>query len=246
MILLGAMLWALSLRRRVSAQTVIIRQKAHREAALEERTRIARDIHDDVGSSLTFIMMLGEQCREDIAKPRELAIHTDKIVTYARGTVQALDEIVWAVNPRNDTLDALVGYLNQYASQFFESTNVRCRLDVPETLSSVVLPAEVRHDLFLVVKEALNNVLKHAQASEVSVAITESAGVLEIAIEDNGCGFDAATSAQSRPGDGLKNMRVRMAKIGGESLVASLPGQGTKLRLTVKLNGDRQAKPSND
>jgi signal transduction histidine kinase len=245
MILLGAMFWALSLRRRVSAQAAIIRQKAQREAAHEERARIAKDIHDDVGSSLTFITMLGEQCREDIAKPRELAIHTDKIVTYARGTVQALDEIVWAINPQNDTLDALVGYLNQYAGQFFESTNVRCRLDVPETLSSVVLPTEVRHDLFLVVKEALNNVLKHAQASEVSVAITESPGVLEIAIEDNGRGFDAATSAGSRPGDGLNNMRKRMAKIGGGFFFASLPGQGTKLRLTVKVNGDRPVKPSN-
>jgi signal transduction histidine kinase len=244
-ILLGAMLWALSLRRRVGAQTAIIRQKAQREAAHEERARIAKDIHDDVGSSLTFITLLGERCREDIAKPRELAIHTDKIVTYARGTVQALDEIVWAINPQNDTLDALVGYLNQYASQFFESTNVRCRLDVPETLSSLVLPAEVRHDLFLVVKEALNNVLKHAQASEVSVAITESAGVLEVAIEDNGRGFDAATSAGSGPGDGLNNMRKRMAKIGGGFFLASLLGQGTKLRLTVQANGDGQVKPSN-
>ena len=134
----------------------------------------------------------------------------------------------------------MVGYLNQYASQFFESTSVRCRLDVPETLSSLALPAEVRHDLFLVVKEALNNVLKHAQASEVSVAITESAGVLEIAIEDNGRGFDAATSAGSRPGDGLKNMPKRMAKIGGGFFLASLPGQGTKLRLSVKVNEDRR------
>jgi signal transduction histidine kinase len=138
--------------------------------------------------------------------------------------VQALDEIVWAVNPQNDTLDALVGYLNQYASQFFESTNVRCRLDVPETPPSLILPAAVRHDLFLVVKEALNNVLKHAQASEVSVAITESAGVLEIAIEDNGHGFNAATPTGRSPGDGLNNMRGRMAKIGGGFFLASLPG----------------------
>jgi len=246
MVLLGAMLWALSLRRRVSVQTAIIRQKAQREAALEERTRIARDIHDDVGSSLTFIVMLGEQCREDMAKPGELATHTDKIVTYARATVQALDEIVWAVNPQNDTLDALVGYLNQYASQFFESTNVRCRLDVPGTLSALVLPAEVRHDLFLVVKEALNNVLKHARASEVTVAVTESAGVLEIALEDNGRGFDAATSPESRSGDGLKNMRKRMAKIGGGFFLTSLPGQGTKLRLTVQVNGGREVKPAKD
>jgi signal transduction histidine kinase len=242
-ILLGAMLWALSLRRRVSAQTTIIRDKAQREAALEERTRIAKDIHDDVGSSLTFIMMLGERCREDIAKPGELASHTDKIVSYARATVQALDEIVWAVNPQNDTLDALVGYLGQYASQFFESTNVRCRLDVPERLTSLVLAAEVRHDLFLVVKEALNNVLKHAKAAQVTVAVAEAAGVLEIVLEDNGCGFDAAAGAGNGRGDGLANMRKRMAKIGGGFDLASLPGQGTKLRLTVNLAGVPRATP---
>jgi signal transduction histidine kinase len=99
--------------------------------------------------------------------------------------------------------------------------------------------------LFLVVKEALNNVLKHAQASEVSVAIAESAGVLEIALEDNGRGFDLGKTDKSRAGDGLKNMRKRMAKIGGGFFLASLPGQGTKLRLTVPVNGDGQFKPSN-
>jgi signal transduction histidine kinase len=240
LILLGAMLWALSLRRQVALQTAIIHQKAQREAALEERARIAKDIHDDVGSNLTFIMMLGERSREDIAKPRDLAVHTDKIVSYARATMQALDEIVWAINPQNDTLDSLVGYLNQYASQFFESTNMRCRLDAPEHLSSLVLPSEVRHDLFLVVKEALNNVLKHAQASEVTVGVAESAGVLEIAIEDNGCGFDAAASVGKGQGDGLENMRKRMAKIGGGFHLTSLPEQGTKLRLTVNVNGELQ------
>lgn len=235
-ILVGAMLWAFSLRRRVSAQTAIIREKAQREAALEERTRIAKDIHDDVGSNLTFIMMLGERSREDIARPRELAVHTDKIVSYARATVQALDEIVWAINPQNDTLDAMVGYVNQYASQFFENTSVRCRLDIPERLSALVLRAEVRHDLFLVVKEALNNVLKHAQATEVTVAVTESTGLLEIAIEDNGRGFEAEPAGGSKRGDGLKNMRKRMAKIAGGFLLTSVPGHGTKLKLTIHLD----------
>jgi signal transduction histidine kinase len=243
-ILLAAMLWALSLRRRVNAQTAIIRQKAQREAALEERARIAKDIHDDVGANLTFITMLGERSREDLAKPRELAVHTDKIVSYARATVQALDEIVWAINPKNDTLDALVGYLNQYASQFFENTSIRCRLDAPERLSSLLLPAELRHDLFLVVKEALNNVLKHAQASEVTITAAESSGILEITIADNGRGFDAASPSRGQPGDGLQNMRKRMAKLRGGFFLASLPGEGTKLRLTVKLNGDRGVGPS--
>lgn len=235
MVLLGAMLWAFSLRRQVTAQTAIIRQKAQREVALEERARIAKDIHDDVGSNLTSIMMLGERSREDIAKPRELVVHTDKIVTYARATVQALDEIVWAINPENDTLDALVGYLNQYASQFFESTNVRCRLDVPGRFSSLVLPSEVRHDLFLVVKEALNNILKHANATEVTVAVAETQGVLEIIIEDNGGGFDLANLDESRRGDGLRNMRKRMVGIGGGFSLNSSPGHGSKLNLLLNL-----------
>jgi signal transduction histidine kinase len=246
LVLLAAMLWALSLRRQVSAQTVIIRQKAEREAALEERARIAKDIHDDVGASLTFITMLGERAREDIGRPRELASHTDKIVSYSRATVQALDEIVWAVNPQNDTLDALVGYLGQYASQFFEATEVRCRLDVPERLSFLVLPAKIRHDLFLVVKEALNNVLKHAQASEVSVGLEETAGVLEITIADNGRGFDPGTAAGANAGDGLTNMRKRMERIGGEFCLASVPGQGTSLKLSVKLSGESTGGASQD
>ena len=103
-----------------------------RQHAVErERGRIAKDIHDDLGSSLTRIMMLGERTHEDIGRPEELAVHAGKIVTSARAAVQALDEIVWAVNPENDTLDGLVGYLNQYANQFFEGTNVKCRLEMP-------------------------------------------------------------------------------------------------------------------
>jgi signal transduction histidine kinase len=234
-VLLAAMLWALSLRRRVSAQTAVIREKAQREAALEERARIARDIHDDVGSNLTFIMMLGERAREDLARPPELAIHADKIVTYARSTVQALDEIVWAVNPQNDTLDGLVGYLNQYAAHFFESTNLRCRLQTPETLPALALPSEVRHELFLVVKEALNNVFKHSQASEVSVAIAETSGALEIAVVDNGRGFDPRKPGARNGGNGLENMRQRMAGIGGAFCLASSIGQGTTLKFTVRV-----------
>jgi signal transduction histidine kinase len=236
-ILLGAMLWVFSLRRRVRAQTEIIQQKALREATLEERTRIAKDIHDDLGSSLTFITMLGERLSEDRSCPGELAAHADKIVGYARGAVQALDEIVWAVNPRNDTLDGLVGYLNQYACQFFENTTVRCRLEIPETLPDLMLRAEARHDLFLAVKEALNNVVKHAQASEVSVSIAETAGRLEIIVKDNGRGFDAGKTRIGSGGNGLENMRKRMARIGGSFCLISAPGQGATLGFTVSLRG---------
>jgi signal transduction histidine kinase len=208
-----------------------------RQHAVErERGRIAKDIHDDLGSSLTRIMMLGERTREDMGRPEELAVHAGKIVTSARAAVQALDEIVWAVNPENDTLDGLVGYLNQYANQFFESTNVKCRLEMPARLSRLALPAEVRHDLFLVVKEALNNVFKHAQASEVRVRMAESATGVEIAIEDNGRGFEPGAVTTGRRGNGLENMRKRMENLGGGFRLTSAPGRGTKLSFTVQVD----------
>jgi signal transduction histidine kinase len=207
-----------------------------RHAVERERGRIAKDIHDDLGSSLTRIMMLGERTNEDIGRPEELAIHAGKIVTSARAGVQALDEIVWAVNPENDTLDGLVGYLNQYANQFFEGTNVKCRLEMPARLSRLTLPAEVRHDLFLVVKEALNNVLKHARATEVRVRMAETATGVEIEIEDNGRGFEPGSASAVRRGNGLENMRRRMEHLGGGFSLTSAPGQGTKLAFTVSVN----------
>src|SRR5689334_7435136 len=166
-------------------------------------------------------MMLGERVAEDINNPEALAGHVDKIVTSARATVQAMDEVVWAVNPENDSLDGLIGYINQYATQLFENTKVICRLEMPQMSPHLMLPAEVRHDLFLAVKEALHNVLKHAGASEVHVRLTESQGRVEIAVEDNGCGFDAASKQNghgnsARFGHGLANMRKRMGDMGGE------------------------------
>jgi signal transduction histidine kinase len=210
-----------------------------RHAVERERGRIAKDIHDDLGSSLTRIMMLGERTRDDVGRPEELAVHAGKIVTSARAAVQALDEIVWAVNPENDTLDGLVGYLNQYATQFFESTGVKCRLEMPARLSGLVLPAEVRHDLFLVVKEALNNVLKHAQATEVRVGMAETVTGVEIEIEDNGRGFEPGGGSGGRRGNGLENMRKRMESLGGGFRLTSTPGRGTKLEFTVRVDSKR-------
>lgn len=214
------------------------------QAAVEkERGRIAKDIHDDLGSSLTRIMMLGERVAEDIHKPEALAGHVDKIVTSARATVQAMDEVVWAVNPENDSLDGLIGYINQYATQLFENTKVSCRLEMPQISLRLMLPAEVRHDLFLAVKEALHNVLKHAGASEVHVRIIESQGRVEITVEDNGCGYDATghngDGKIGRSGNGLANMRERMEEIGGEMRVTAGAGKGTRISFAVTVKAPR-------
>ena len=116
-----------------------------------------------------------------------------------------------------------------------ENTTVSCRLEMPEELAAFVLPAEVRHDLFLVVKEALNNVLKHSHASEVRVRVSGDQAAVLIEIEDNGRGFASGTNGDGRVGNGLTNMRKRIEGLGGEFCLTSIPSQGTKLTARVKV-----------
>jgi signal transduction histidine kinase len=208
-----------------------------REHAIEkERTRIAKDIHDELGSSLTRIMLLGQRAREESTQPEKSEAHAGKIVTTALATVQSLDEIVWAVDPKKDTLNGLVGYLNQYTIQFFDGTEIRCWLEMPVELPVLTLPAEVRHDFFLVAKEALNNVLKHSHASEVWVCLTQADGWVTVAIEDNGRGFDPNSTKPGRKGNGLENMSKRIERLGGEFRLDTAPGRGTRLEFSVKVS----------
>jgi signal transduction histidine kinase len=220
-------------RRRMQRKLEILEQQ---HALERERGRIAKDIHDDLGSSLTRIMMLGERAQDDIERRDEAQVHVRKIVDSARATVQSLDEIVWAVNPENDTLDGLVEYISHYADQFFESTNVKCRLEMPVELSPLPLPAEARHDLFLVVKEALNNILKHSGATEARICVAEIGATVEIVIEDNGRGFELNETNAGRKRNGLENMRRRIEGLGGTFGVTSAPGRGTKLTVTARLD----------
>jgi signal transduction histidine kinase/ligand-binding sensor domain-containing protein len=207
-------------------------QRAQREAALhQERTRIAKDIHDDLGANLTQIALLSEFARQDRATPERVDVHTEKISTTARQAVKSLDEIVWAVNPHNDTLAELIDYTQQFALDYLQLAGVRCRFELPEKLSERDVSADVRHNLFLVVKEALNNVVKHSKASEVWLRFVNTDDHVRIVVEDNGHGFEG--SVEHRWADGLKNMLQRMQEAGGKFTVESQPGQGTRITLEL-------------
>ena len=147
--------------------------------------------------------------------------------------VASLDEIVWAINPTNDSVASLANYLCHFAEEFFKPTPIRCRLDVADALPSAPLGAEVRHHLYLAVREALNNIAKHSEATEVWLRIQVADSGLSIEIEDNGRGF------QPRPaptGEGLANMRQRLEKIGGSYECTSRPGAGSVSRFVLRLN----------
>jgi signal transduction histidine kinase len=195
---------------------------ARLQAVERERTRIAKDIHDDLGANLTLIAVLG-----DLAKQEKAGERIEKMASTARAAVKSLDEIVWAVNPRNDTLAHLIDYTGQFAVDYLRAAGLRCLLDVPEHAPVREVPTNVRHNIFLVVKEALQNIVKHAHAKAVWLRISATAEGLRIVIEDNGEGFDRAP--ENATADGLRNMRQRMEEIGGTYRIQSQVGKGTEI-----------------
>jgi ligand-binding sensor domain-containing protein/signal transduction histidine kinase len=211
-------------------------QLAHleQERALQrERERIAQDLHDDLGSSLARISLLSGLAKADKDNPAQLENHISKIAHSADETVRALEEIVWAVRPGSDSLQSLVDYIAHFANELFENGNARCRLDLSHHLPPVSLQPEVRHNIFLVVKEVLTNAFKHAEAGEIRVQATASASSLEIVIRDDGKGFEMADVSGSQKRNGLANMHHRTRSIGGRLVIQSEPGKGTTIILSV-------------
>jgi signal transduction histidine kinase/streptogramin lyase len=218
-------------------------QKLHRQLAglrqqqaLErERARIARDIHDQVGASLTQLSLLGEMLQADKNSPAQAEVHARQISQTARETAFELDEIVWTVNPSNDTLDGLINYICKNAQEYLAVAGLRYRLDVPAQLPNAAISPEARHNVFLAAKEAVTNVVRHARASEACVRLRLAPQSFTLEIEDNGCGPDAAHEKGSASRNGLRNMRKRMEDIGGEFFIGRGPQGGTLVRLTVPL-----------
>jgi len=216
--------------RKLRQRLVVLEQQ---RALDRERTRIAQDMHDDLGARITRIGLLTELVRRKVPQNEEMNKVSARIEEATREVVHTLDEIVWAVNPKNDTLDRLAAFIAQYADDYFEITPIRCRLDLPSNLPPLPLSAEMRHSLFLVVKESLNNIAKHSEASEVRITLTYEHPRLRILIEDNGKGFSLEEANPTR--NGLMNMKKRIEEAGGKLDLASEKGKGTRIQLEIKL-----------
>jgi signal transduction histidine kinase len=235
-----AIIWATLLRRKVEVRTTQLkkeiegRHQVERQRLMElERTRVAQDLHDELGAGLTEMSLLGSLAKRPDVPAEEKEHYLDQLTKSARSLVTGLDEIVWAINPHYDSVGSIATYFSFYAEEFLNLANITCRLQVAGSLPTIQLDSKIRHAVFLAFKEALNNVVRHAGASEVTLKISMVEQQLAISVSDNGCGFDCASA---NPGsDGLSGMQERLQKLGGVCDVTSQPGRGTTVELRLNV-----------
>lgn len=210
-------------------------QLALAEERARERTRIARDIHDDLGANLIQVSVLSDLMVRDLDSRHPAAAQARKIASVSNDMCQAMDEIVWAITPRNDTVRSSVAYLREYAAEYVESAGLEVETVLSEPLPDLPFSAEVRHHLFLILKEVLHNVVEHAQARRVSLDLGFTPGTLTMQVTDDGRGFDVEEAVRAGRGNGLENLKVRARGAGGELRVQSRPGAGTTVCVSVPL-----------
>jgi PAS domain S-box-containing protein len=211
-------------------------QKA-REERLRElervRRRIATDLHDDIGSSLTQISILSEVLRQRLGNNQTAAEPLDLIASASRELVDSMSDIVWAINPQKDHLSDLTQRMRRFAADSLTARNIRFQLALPESDADVALGANMRREVFLIFKESINNMVKHSGCSEAWIELSFAEGMLRLRLRDNGRGFDTARESE---GHGLVSMRDRAEGIGGTLELRSQPNGGTTISLQVPLD----------
>ncbi|MDB6037704.1 MAG: Sensor histidine kinase [Verrucomicrobiales bacterium] len=215
-------------RRRVHRQMQVLRQ---RTAIAEERSRIARDLHDDIGASLTQIAMTSELAQARLTAGNGAGNEIEKVSQLARGAVENMSQIIWSTNPKFDTLSGLSAYMREFASKFLPES-IEVRFDAPD-LEEIHVTSEFRANIFYLLKEAIANILKHSRASKVTIKLRNEAGVLDLNVIDNGIGF--TQNQRMLISTGLDSMKKRAADLHGRIEVISEPGKGTTINVSFPL-----------
>ncbi|MEY2427443.1 MAG: hypothetical protein QOJ40_328 [Verrucomicrobiota bacterium] len=217
--------------------TQLALHKKERLLLQRERARIAMDIHDDLGSRMTQLVLHGEVAQSDLPAESAMRSHLGRICQDARDVLSTLDEILWAVNPRRDTLRDFCTFVCGYAQEFLKPTAIQCLFDVESETPDLVLDLPLRRALLMVIKESLNNAVKYSGASELVLQIKCRGRRLAVVIRDNGKGFDLASVTPER--NGLANMTQRMKELGGACVVSSQPGKGCRTEIALALKPSR-------
>ena len=204
------------------------KQVAVMQAHQEERERISADIHDELGSGMTTIRLMSEIAKNKMKE--NIPVEIEKISNSANEVLNKMNAIVWSMNSSNDTLDSLISYIRAYTYEFFDGTSIECKVYMPETIAFHEISGDKRRNIFLCVKESLNNALKHSRASRIKIDIEVNRN-FKIKISDNGVGIEHEKIR--RFGNGLKNIERRMKGIGGHYTISKNNGTETRLELPL-------------
>ena len=194
------------------------------------RNRIATDLHDDIGTTLTNISILSELSKKYLLQKEQATVFLDRIEEEVANSSQALDDIVWSINTKNDTLEQTVARMRRYVAEIFDAANISYSLQLDEQFENYKLNMEQRRDCFLIFKESINNIYKHANAQHVHINVRIDKNQLHMMIKDDGRGFDI-TAATHR--NGIKNIRNRIQRWNGSITINSEEGEGSMTELTM-------------
>ena len=232
--------WSWTLRRRVKKQSVMIGRQLQQVAVQDERARIARDMHDEIGGKLARLSVIGEMMANGSTSGGSQLPQIRELTRGVREAAGELEQIIWSVDPRHDTLDGVAHRVYQFAEEYFADTPIECHFGELPAIPEVAMDPEDRADLIAAFRESITNVLKHSGARQVEISVHMDGGIFEIRVSDDGCGMDPSATDAS-PGNGITNMRTRMRKIGGDLAVESAPGQGATLRFRLNPSKDCRA-----
>ena len=213
--------------------TAVIRNRVARLIELERvRTRIASDLHDDIGSGLSRIAILSEVARQQVGRDTTVGEPLSVIAGASRDLVDSMSDIVWAINPNKDHLSDLIQRMRRFASDLFTARQIEFSFNAPGEEQALKIGADLRRQVFLIFKEAVNNVARHSACKEAEIELRIEGAWLALSLMDNGPGFDPA---QTSAGQGLASMRARAQSLGGELQIVSSNGKGTTVLLKVPL-----------
>ena len=196
------------------------------------RNNIATDLHDDIGSSLTNISILSELSNKNLSQPEKAQPFLQRISEEVQASSQAMDDIIWSVNSRNDSLQETIARMRRYAAELFDNSKTNCHLQLDENAGNKKLSMEQRRDVYLIYKEALNNIHKHAHANNVWIEVIQNQNHLYMQVKDDGKGFDMASVTHR---NGLKNLRSRVEKWNGKIQIRSEESKGTSIEIKIPL-----------
>ncbi|MEO6150270.1 MAG: sensor histidine kinase, partial [Mucilaginibacter sp.] len=216
----------------------VIRQRLRQEKAIaetedKERSRIAKDIHDDIGSGLSKITLIAGLANQRISSGEAIRNEIQNIAQISKDLIDNMRDLIWILNPENATLDNLVARIREYCSDYVEGLTVQTEFDIQDEVPQIKIPQQAQRNIFLTIKEALHNCIKHAGCDKIFITLSYKDEMLSVTITDTGKGFDM--EGLKRPGNGLRNMQQRMRSIGGDLNITSVLGSGTTIETKILL-----------